>query len=51
MRLLQMKHIQDLFWVKENQLLKIVCMGTETSTPLTYQLIYPLCTELNGISP
>jgi hypothetical protein len=49
MRLLQTKHIQLLFWVKEKQLLKIVPMGIEAGTPLTYQLIYPLRTELNGI--
>jgi hypothetical protein len=49
MRLLQMKHIQELFWVNEKLLLKIVCMGIGAGTPLTYQLIYPLHTELNGI--
>jgi hypothetical protein len=49
MRLLQMKHIQELFWVKEKQLLKIVLMDAEASTPLMCQLIHPLHRELNGI--
>jgi hypothetical protein len=49
MRLVQMKPIQRLFWVKEYRPLKIVLMGTEAHIPLTHQLMDPLCKELPGL--
>jgi hypothetical protein len=44
-RLVQTKHILDLFWKKQRSL-KIVPMGAEAGIPLAHHSMDPLCKEL-----
>jgi hypothetical protein len=46
MRVVQMKHVRELFWAKE---LRIVPKGVETGIPLTHQPVDALRKELPGL--
>jgi hypothetical protein len=42
MRLVQMKSVRGLFWVKKYKMLKTVPMGAEAGIPLMHELTDPI---------